>query len=436
MIARIVNFIRTGIWRIRLQGLSPAKSFFIRLLRIVLLALRGFREDNCNLRASALTFYSLLSTVPVLAMAFGIAKGFGFEKLLRRQILEKFSAQQEVASHLVDFAHSLLESAKGEVIAGIGIAVLFWTVIRVLSSIEESFNDIWGIKRARSVTRKFSDYLSIALICPILLIMSSSATVFIAGRIGIAAQRITLLGPAASILLKFMPYLLTWVLFTFIYIFMPNTKVRLRSGIVAAIIAGTLFQILHLIYIKSQIGIVRYGTIYGSFAALPLFLVWLQISWLTVLFGAEVSFAHQNVETYEFEPDCLRVSHSFKKLLSLLITNLLVKNFCGGEKPLTTGRVSQTLEIPVRLVRQILYELVESGILSESIEEETNEPIYQPARAVETLTIKYVVDTLEHRGSREIPVAQSEELRKLTASLDAFGELIKESPANIPLRDL
>lgn len=429
MIPTIIHFIRTDIWRIRRQNMPPVRSFLIKVMRIVLLALRGFDEDECYLRASAITFYSLLSIVPVLAMAFGIAKGFGFEAMLREQILAQLSGQEEVADRVIRFAHSLLEEARGGVIAGAGVVLLFWAVIKMLGNIEKSFNDIWGVKRSRSTVRKFSDYLSIALICPILLIMSSSITVFIAGK----AET---MGPVASVFLRFLPYFFTWTLFAFIYVFMPNTRVDSRSGILAGIVAGTLFQILYVIYVKFQIGAVRYSAIYGSFAALPLFLVWLQLSWLIVLFGAEVSFADQNVETYEFEPDCLQASYSFKKRLSLLVTHLIVKNFCKGEKPWTAAEISHALEMPIRLAREILYELVEAGVLSETAEENTDKVCYQPGRSIESMTLKFIIDRLEHRGSNEIPVVQSEPLGKLTASLAEFGNLIERSPANILLKDI
>ena len=185
--------------------------------------------------------------------------------------------------------------------------------------------------------------------------------------------------------------------------------------------AGTIFQIVQWGYINFQIGVAKYGAIYGSFAALPLFLLWLQISWLIVLFGAEVSFAHQNVETYEFEPDCLSVSHSFKTLLSLLITQRLVHRFCAGEKPSGASQLSHELDIPVRLVRQILYELSESGVLSEVRKGEDKELAYQPAIDVDKITVKFVIDRLEQRGSTNIPVIKSVELDKLSDSLQKFG---------------
>jgi membrane protein len=218
------------------------------------------------------------------------------------------------------------------------------------------------------------------------------------------------------------------------YLFMPFTKVRFRSGVLAGIIAGTLYQVFQGIYIIFQIGVAKYNAIYGGFAALPLFLIWLQVSWLIVLFGAEIAFAHQNVDTYEFEPDCLRVSYSFKRLLSLRITQLLVKNFCNGERCCDEMEISQKLEIPIRLVRQILFELVESGIISPVKSDEESRDTFQPALTPEMITIKYVMDALEKHGSDNIPVAQSEDLAKLLESLNKFDDLIENSPVNIPLK--
>jgi membrane protein len=442
MIPRILDFLRVEIWRIRLRTLPPKKSFLIKQLRIVLLALRGFADDKCLLRASALTFYSLLSIVPVLAMAFGIAKGFGLQARLQTQLLGlqgRFPGQEEVISHVIETADNLLENTKGGVVAGVGVALLFWTVIKVLGNIEKSFNDIWGVKKARSIGRKLSDYLALMLICPILFVVSSSATVFIAGQVKAITESITLLGAISPFIfagLKLLPYCTIWILFVSVYIFMPNTKVNLRSGVLAGVVAGTIYEVVQWVYITFQVGVARNNAIYGTLAALPLFLVWLQLSWLIVLLGAELSFAYQNVDTYEFEPDCLRASNRFRRLLSLRMVHLLVKNFCAGEKAESATQISHTLEIPIRLVRLILFELTESGIISETVAERDEEIGYQPAQCVERYTVQYVLDALDQRGSDDIPVAESAELDKLSECLNAFGKVVEKSPANIPLKDL
>jgi membrane protein len=442
MIPRVIRFLTVDIWRIRLRNLPRRHSFLIKQLRVVLLALRGFYEDRCQLRASALTFYSLLSLVPVLAMAFGIAKGFGLEKTLNEQLAAlstKFPGQAEMFTDFIGYADRLLENTRGGAVAGVGVAVLFWTVIKMLGNIEKSFNSIWGVKKSRSIARKLSDYLSIMLICPILFVVSSSATVFVAGRIEVLVEKVSLLGaisPLIFAILKLFPYCIVWVLFSFIYIFMPNAKINFKSGLLAGIVAGTIYQVVQWAYVTFQIGVAKYNAIYATFAALPLFLLWIQISWLVVLFGAEISFAHQNVDTYEFEPDCLRASNRFRKLLALRMTHQLVKNFCAGEEPWTATQISHNLEIPIRLVRQLLFELTEARILSETVTEENEEGAYQPAQSPEKYTPKYVLEALDRRGSDDIPVADSSELDILSQCLDDFAAVIEKSPANILLKEL
>ena len=439
MIKKIIKFITTDVWRIRLRDIPRSRSFFLKQLRIIILAVRGFDEDRCQLRASALTYYSLLSIVPVVAILFGIAKGFGFQEVLEKELLDKFSEHQAVLVQVMEFAKSLLETTQGGLIAGIGLAVLFWTVIKVLGSIERAFNNVWGVKSPRPWSRKFTDYLSVLLIAPILFILSSSLMVFITSQVTFITEKFALLGFFSSFilfLLELLPYCIVWVLFTFIYIFMPNTKVRFTSGLVGGIVAGSVYQLVQWGYIAFQVGVAKYNAIYGSFAALPLFLMWLQLSWLVVLFGAEICFSHQNVDTYEFEPDCLNVSVSFKKLLSLRIVHLLVKNFSAGKAPLAGHQIAHTLEVPIRLVRQILFELVESGILSEVATQDNEEITYQPGRDSDSLTIQYVIDALEKRGVDNIPTAQTEGSKVLSESLLAFNDTIVSSPANKLLKTI
>ncbi len=439
IVSSIIHFLRTDIWRIRLKTVSPRKSFLIKQARIVLLALRGFDEDKCRLRASALTFYSLLSIVPIFAMAFGIAKGFGFEKLLEQQLIAKMPGQEEVINRVIVFANTLLENTKGGLIAGIGVAILFWTVIKVLGDIEHSFNDIWGVRKARSWGRKFGDYLSMMLICPMLIIISSSVTVFVTSQVALITSRTAFLGMFSWVIffvLKWLPYCAVWVLFTFLYIFMPNTKVKFRSALVAGIVGGSIYQIVQGLYIAFQIGVAKSNAIYGSFAALPLFLVWLQLSWLIILFGAEISFAHQNVDTYELEPDCRNVSRYLKKLFALQITYTLVKNFEHGIKPATANQLSHTLEIPIRLVREILYELTGSRIVAETKTEEERESGYQPACPTDRLTIQYVIDALENKGVNDMPVGKTESFNLIADRMKMLAEAIANSPANSLLRDI
>lgn len=439
MLLKIISFIKIDIWRIRLKSLPFIKALIISQLRIVLLTIRKFHEDKCLLRASALTFYSLLSIGPVAALALGIAKGFGFETLLEKQLFDKFPGQEEVLLQIIDYAGKLIENTKGGMIAGFGVAVLFWSVLKVLGHIEKSFNDIWGIRKSRAFKRKISNYLAFMLITPILVLMSSSLPVFITTQIAVITEKVGLIkmfSPFIFSSLKLLPYFLLWTLFTFIYLMMPNTKVNFRSGLLAGVVAGTIYQLAQVGYIYLQVAIAKNNPVYASLVALPLLLIWLQASWAIILIGAEVSFAHQNVDMYEFEPDYLKISSHFKKLLSLQIAHLLISNFSKGDKPLTAAQISQALEIPVRVVRWILDDLVDCKILSDMKTDEYTEFTYQPAIDINILTIQYIINALDKKGVSHIPVARTEELETLTETLKELGNLIENSPANKLLKDI
>lgn len=438
-IKKLIDFLDQDIWRISTRKLPRRHSFLIQQLRVILLAVREFRGNQRELNASALTFYTLISIVPIVAMAFGIAKGFGLDKTLEGQLLGKFPGQEETIGQIIGFANNLLQNTSGGIIAGIGVMVLFWTVIKVLDSIEGSFNDIWGIKKGRPFGRKISDYLSIMLICPFFLIASGGINVFLASQIEMLVQKLAFLGPLQPIILlslNILPYMMLWGLFTFLYVFMPNTKVNIVSGLIGGVLAGTVYQIVQMLYINFQIGAGKMNVIYGSFAALPLFLIWLQLSWRIVLFGAEVSFAHQNVDTYEFEHDCLNVSRSFRRLLSLRIACEAVKRFALGQAPLTPKQVTDELDIPVRLVRVILFELVEAGVLIEVMDPTQRQSSFHPARDISQLTVQFVLDALEKKGTDKVPVVEGPELVKLRAALKSFDEVVKRAPENKLLKDI
>lgn len=438
-LASMIYFLREGIWRIREQELSGIRLAGLKVARILVLTLRGFMEDRCQLRAASLTFYSLLSVVPVAALAFGIAKGFGFQRTLESLLYEKLHFHIDVVNQIVVFANTLLENTRGGLMAGIGVLILLWALLKVLTNIENAFNDIWGVIEGRSIARKITDYLSLMLILPALFVAASTTTVLVAGQVKVLMTRIELLGPVSTLVyaaLRFLPLVAIWVMFAFAYIFMPNTKVQLRSGILAGIVAGTIYQIFQILYLKLQIGVARYNAIYGSFAALPLFLIWLQASWVIVLSGAELSFAQQNASTYEFEPDSDRVSPAFLRLLALRVVNLIAKHFTPGEPPLSEESISQELEIPIRLLREILFELTEAGVITATAGKGERTAAFRPAFTTDEMTIHRVLEALDHRGLDGIPVAHSEELETLSDSLATFAREMETSSSNRLLRDI
>jgi membrane protein len=442
MVSRFLTFFKTGIWEIQLKNLSPIEAFSIKYLRIILLASRGFVRDNCQKTASVLTYYSLLNVVPVVAVAFAMAKGFGLEKLIEKQILqmaEKANWQADITTQIISFSHNLLNQAKGGLIAGVGIVLLLWTVISIMGKIEESLNEIWEIKKARTLIRKFSDYMAMMVLGPVLLIISSSATILVASQVTVIVNKIALLGIFSKViffLLNLLPYASIWVLFTMLYLIMPNTKIPMRSAILGGIVGGTIAQIVQWIYIKFQIGVASYGAIYGSFAALPLFLGMLQMSWMIVLFGAEIAYANEHYETFGFHPDYPRISVLSKKLLMLRIFHLLTKKFALGEKPLSLSQIAHSVEIPLRLVRQLLHELSEVGLVVETVKGTKGEVAFQPGRSIENITVKFALDEYEKYGITKIPDYESEEVEKLYEHLKDISETVEKSSGNVRLKEI
>ncbi|UOA09804.1 YihY/virulence factor BrkB family protein [Methylobacter sp. S3L5C] len=433
----LFNFIKEDIWLLHEQKLPLFKAAVIKSLKIIILSVQGFSRDLCPLRASALTLYSILSIVPVIAMLFGIAKGFGFEKMLEQQLLRHSPDQNTMVLDLISFAQNLLESTKGEVVAGIGIVVLFWTIINVIGNIEESFNFIWKIGKGRSISRKFSDYLSLMLFAPVLLIASSSITVFLKTKITWLITVIGLPEFGTWLVLRGLalsPLVLMIALFGFTFIFMPNHKIHYRAGIIAGIVTGILYHLSQWAYLSLQIGASSYNAIYGSFAALPLFVVWLQTGWMIVLFGCEVAFFLQNYEIYRNNNRFSDLSFSLKKVIALQITHLIIKNFTQLNKPLTATEIATKLVIPIAIIQPVLLNLISSHIIVEYKNLNEDDEVYQPAVDINILTISYIIDALEQCGQNHLPDMNQERL--FMNAVNTFNKLMQTSEQNRLLKDI
>jgi membrane protein len=438
-IKRLLQFIKTEVWHLKTSQYHPVLGFLIRQLRIFLIAIKGFRDHRIQLRASALTFYSLLSIVPVAAMIFGIAEGFGFKARLEIELNKMIAEREEMAEvlkYVLEFANSMLDNINGGIIAGIGLLFLFWSVMKLLGNIENSFNVIWQIRQPRAFARKFADYLSMMLIAPILFFLSSTITVYLGNIAGSESVIGENLGPLLLFLVKLMPYILIFLLFTLLYVIMPNTKVQFKYALNAGFIAGIIFQITQFLYIFFQVGVGRYGAIYGSFVALPLFLIWLQLSWLIVLLGAEMSFAYQNLEKYEFETEALRISRKNRRLLTFLLMYTIVKIFQSGDKPNTSAQLGHELGIPVRLVRDIIYDLLEARLIVEASTESAKENGYVPALDINKIDVGLLIQRLELSGDDRLMAEPSKHLKTFIDIHKSLYEAIEKSAANKLLKDL
>ena len=435
----IRDFLTKGLWSLRLSDFSPRKAMQIKALKILVISIRGIYEDKIQQRAAALTLYSILSIVPILAMGFGIAKGFGFAKTLEDQLRTKLSEYSEIVEKLITFANSMLLKTKGGLVATVGLVLLIYTVLKVFNNVESSFNDIWQVKKGRTYVRKISDYLSMMLVSPIFFISASAVNVYITDKlhaINKHVEVVNFISPVLFTMLKVVPFLLIIILFMLLYITMPNTKVNFRAGLVGGVIAGTVFQITQWAYIYFQIGVSNYNAIYGSFAAIPLFIIWLQVSWLIVLFVAKISYATQNYEMHEFETETIQMSDYSRRILSFLTIHRIIENFSKGLHPLTATELSTELRIPIRMLKLVLNDLIRSKIISEVLTDKLKITAFQPAQNIDLVSVKFVMEKLDKLGEHYSVEEHSEVTRKLVAIHEKFFNCIENLPENVLIKDL
>ena len=270
------------------------KESLRQIYRILYLTIRFFTAKRVMTQASALTYSTLLAIVPILAVMFAIARGFGYNKYIELWFRDAFSSQPQAADVIVGFVNGYLVHTKSGIFFGIGLIFMLYTVLMLMNNVEETFNQIWQVSNSRPIIRSFTNYLAVFLLFPIMVIVSMGVSIFMA-TFAASMKGTIILGSAARMLLDLSPYLLMSVLFIGLYVYMPNTKVKLSCAIIPGIMAGVAMQLLQLFYIHSQIRVTGYNAIYGSFAALPLFMLWVQISWTICLFGAQLSYTNQNM---------------------------------------------------------------------------------------------------------------------------------------------
>lgn len=439
LIKKIIKYFKTDIWKIRTKSLSKWNALGINTIRVLLWAIQDFTKDLCVLRASALTYYTLLTIVPVLAMAFGIAQGFGFEQNLEQQILGQFKGQEEVVRQIFAFVSAMLERTRGGLIAGIGVVLLFYYVFRIMFNIELTLNAIWKVDETRPAIRKLTDYMTLMILGPLVVILSGSLNVYITTTV----ERITAevgvwqqLTPLINTPLRLIPYAMIWLILTLVYVVMPNKSVKFFPALIAGILAGTAYQLTQWGYITFQVGVSNMNAIYGSFAALPLFLVWVQLSWTIILFGAEVAHAIQNIELHEQQKDIQKLSPYFKRLLTLYVLQLIISRFKNEEKPLTESEISEKLDIPILTVNEIIHDLETARIIARTKEKNAEELAYLPARDTEKLTALYVIQLLEVDGINTLNMTDTPILKQLGNAITELMKAGENSDFNLLLKKI
>jgi len=433
MFKRMRAFLKSDIWNTPLESLTGLKKAGVRFLKILRFSFRKLTQDQLLLRAPALAFLSLTAVVPLAALVFGVAKGFGLQDILQKQLRDHLALPGEAEGMILDFAQTTLQQARAGLVAGLGFIFLFISVTLVLSSIEGSFNRIWGIRRGRSLSVKIRDYFSMIFVGTILLLISLSLTVAITNIPSVFGY----LNRTVSFLLSLVPYTIVWFLFAFLIVFMPNRKVSLRAGLFAGVVSGTLYQLFLNFYIRLQVMVAAYNAIYGSFAALPLFLLWLQISWICLLFGAEISYSYENAETVGFAGDLTKISIRAQKTILLYIVHQIVRHFKDIGKPSPSAdQLARDLGLSGQLVAHLLEDLVDIGLITETLDKDQDRKGYQPGVPPETLTVSKLLKTIEERGISDISVKDKSNLHRIEEILNESDQLLKESSFNVKIEDL
>ena len=349
--------------------------------------------------ASRLTYSTLLALVPILAVVFAIARGFGYSIYIEEWFRDLFKAQPDATEIIIGFVNSYLINTKKGVFLGIGLLFMLGTVLMLISTIEETFNDIWLVRKPRSMFRTFTDYMALLFALPIGIVAISGLSIWMQ-----AFNRhlidITIIGPLMKFSIELIPYVVLSAVFVGLYVFMPNTKVRLRSALVPGIAAGVSMQLFQLIYINSQIWVSNYNAIYGSFAVIPLFMLWMQISWTIILVGAELSYTIQNHDEFLSNSSQSELSYKTRFVLSAKIMSIICKRFAEGGQAYNSMQLKLKLGISMRVMSRLLYDLQQIHFITEIMHDDKGEEVlYQPAEALDILTIGELHSRLAQLGS-------------------------------------
>ncbi len=390
---RVWDYLSQGVWA------DTRNDWRIDLIKTLNLSVRSFLNADLQSRAAAMTYRTLLAIVPALALVFAIGRGFGFQNLLRTQLFGYFPSQQKTLEQVFVFVDSYLAQASEGIFVGVGIVFLLWTLISLVSNVEESFNLVWGIKKGRRMWRKITDYTAIFLILPILMICASGLSIFMSSTLQNAIS-FEFLSPVFPVLLDIATYVLTWLFFAGMYMLIPNTKVKFKNAIVSGIISGTAFQILQWLFISGQMYVAKYNAIYGSFSFLPLLLIWLQFVWTITLSGAVICYSSQNIFQFSFSSEIKEISADYRRKVTVAIMAIVVKRFMAHEEPMREVDFVKNYDMPPRLVGDIIEELIDVRMLSRVIDEKrTVERVVQPAMDVSRLTVGQLLRTIDNHGA-------------------------------------
>lgn len=410
---------------------NPVVRWFVQQYRLLFYTARGLQEHGTIVRSAALTFYTLMSLVPIVAVVFAVVKGFGLTDRLIENLYGLFPRNPEIIDNVVGFAEKALLRTQGGVVAAVALVTLFWAVIRVFGSIESAFNNIWEVKVERSITRQWTDYITVVMIAPLLWIVANPLASYAEHLLGIDD------GWSYRLLSRIASLAMIWTMFTLLYVVIPNAKVRLRSALMAGIVAGTLFLAFQWGYVYVQRWMTSYNAIYGSFAALPLFLIWLQTSWQILLFGGELSFAYQNIERFGEERESLLIGYDQRRKVLLAALLSVVRHFRDHGGTHSSEQIREELGLPTRIVNDVLFQLVQAGqLVAVRSGDGDREVAYIPAYDIGAMTLCGVIEAVERSGPTSFDLRARPTLAHVDRSLDMLRDASRRTKANIPLTEL
>lgn len=436
-IERLTHFFRETIWED-----PPAPSLARRLvfprLRVLTLVYWNYWAHGLARHAAALTYSSLLALVPVLAVGFSLFTAFGGleegGRVLREYVYDLLAPSAEIRGQIVEKLDPMLTAAQRRAEQGargsalLGTLLLFVTVVNTLSWIESSFNEIFGIKRGRPLFQRFTVYWSVATLGPVLIGASLAMTASV--KSSVFLRRLQEYVPAVEIAYRVAPVILTCAAFTLLYRFLPNAKVRFRAAIAGGLIGGLLFETSKWGFTKVAATLLAsYSKVYGGIALLLVFFFWIWLSWMVLLIGCEFVVATQSATTHRREELAAQVSQKVREMIALRVVTEISERFYNGSPPVTAERLAVKLDIPLRLVYDVMSVLEAQGIVRE-VEEAPEEHSYLPARHIAKVSIYDVVRAMREDGAKGLSVRADEESRYLSrlveeaeaASFRVYGE--------------
>lgn len=389
------DYCSTGVWR------DTRNTPSIKIIKTLSLVIRSFLSSNLQSKACALTYSTLLSIVPALALVFAIGRGFGLQNIISNQLFKYFPSQHKALETALRFVDSYLNQASEGVFVGIGIIFLMWTLISLLGSVEDTFNTIWQVRTGRSLWRKVTDYTAIFLVLPILMICASGLSLFMSNTLQSLLPSPSF-GPIITAMLDGASFILTWFFFCGAYMLIPNAKVRFVNALIAGIAVGTAFQILQWIFITGQMYVAKYNAIYGSFSFLPLMLIWMQLTWLITLTGALICYASQSIGQFNFADSVKNITECYKREATLGIMAIIAKRFQMGKSPITVSDISNQYGLPLNLVTSIVLKLHKANLINfiQQSEEYSEHPL-QPAMDVSDLSVGMAIERLQNVGESD-----------------------------------